>query len=86
MGPWFALFVREGDTNIFRGDFKLGTEVRTVTLTIHESGNDLFIIRKDDDPFRRDDSVYKGIYTSDNTAEGVDLADENIKWTVKIED
>ncbi|MCW3793909.1 hypothetical protein OM416_20150 [Paenibacillus sp. LS1] len=88
MGAWFALFVRDGDTNIFKGDFKLGTDVIKASLEIHESGNDLFIIRRDETNFpwdRHDDTVYKGFYTSENTAEGVDLKDGSITWNAKIE-
>lgn len=88
MGGWFAVLKRKSDSNVFEAEWRGSTTFKS-DMTIHESGNDVYIIRTDtsDHPHKKHNTVYKGTFSEDGTkATGVDLQDSNITWSAKIED
>jgi hypothetical protein len=96
MGGWFAVLKRKSeDTNVFEAEWR-GINTFKSDMTIHESGNDVYIVRTDtsgptsDPPHEQYNTVYKGTFNEDGTkANGVDLQkpkEPEVTWTAKIED
>jgi hypothetical protein len=90
-GGWLAVLTRKvgSDTNVYEAIWS-GRSSFNSDMTLHESGNDIYIVRNDTSKWPEHDpynTVYKGTFNEDGTkASGVDIQNPSIVWSAKIED